>query len=179
MINFIIWLIAGAAIGFLPTLIKRDRSGLRLNIVLGIVGVFFTGYLVMPMFHLGTINQENLNFPALLISLGITIVFLAIVNSIRFFRNRGVSNDVLQSKWMQIREKINTRWNRLTEEDIDKIDGKHDRFIDILQERYGLAKRQAEEQLQGYLKAVTRKSRSSFLYDHVRNVAAAHDHDRS
>ena len=158
MINFIVWLIAGVAIGCLAALILRDRSSLLVNIVVGIIGVILTGYLLMPMLHLGTIDQGNFNFLALFVSLGITIVLLAVVNSIRFFRNRGVSDDIIKSKWAQIRTHIPTRWNKLTEEDVDKIDGDHDRFIKILQERYRCTPKQAEEQLQGYLQAAVRET---------------------
>ena len=43
--NFIIWLIAGAVIGGLATLIIR-RSNLLLNIVVGSLGGFLAGYLL-------------------------------------------------------------------------------------------------------------------------------------
>jgi len=161
--NYIVWIVAGAVIGLITVLIMRDRSWL-LNIVLGMVSAILSGYLLIPMIHLGTINQENFNTLGLLVSLGSAVALLAIVNSIRLYRNRDVPDDVLESKWIQVRNKIHTRWSRLTEEDIDKIDGKYDQFIGMLQERYGCAKEQAEDQLQGYLKAITRKSKSSFLY---------------
>jgi len=181
MINFVVWLIAGAVIGGLATVIVRDRSSLKLNIVVGIVCTILTGFLLAPMIHLGTINQEIFNIPALLVSLGTAVVVLSVVNLNRFYKNRAVSNEVITSKWKQVRDKIPTRWTRLTEDDIDKIDGKHDQFISTLQERYGCAKEQAEDQLQGYLKAITRRSKSSFLssilYDRVRNSDSAPSHD--
>jgi uncharacterized protein YjbJ (UPF0337 family) len=65
-----------------------------------------------------------------------------------------VSDDVIEAKWARVREKIHVRWGKLTEEDIDQIDGKHDEFIRILQVRYGCDKDKAEDDLQGFLRAV-------------------------
>ncbi|MEW5868535.1 MAG: hypothetical protein AB1894_04615 [Chloroflexota bacterium] len=158
MINYVIWLIAGAAIGSLAALILRDRKALLRNVFLGIVGVILSGYLLAPLLHLGTINQQDFNFPALLVALVVTMVLLAIANSVRFFRNRPVSKAVLESKWVQVRSQVGTRWNKLSKEDVDEIDGKYDRFIAVIQKRYGCGREQAEEQLQGYLKAITRKA---------------------
>jgi uncharacterized membrane protein YeaQ/YmgE (transglycosylase-associated protein family)/uncharacterized protein YjbJ (UPF0337 family) len=152
MLNFIVWLIAGAVTGGLVTfVIRRRQSILLLNIVVGSVGAFVAGYLLSPVFHISTTTSFSL--PGLLASLGGTIVLLMIVNF--FVREHTVPDAVLEGQWNRVRNKIHTRWTRLTEEDIDQIDGKHDRFIRMIQERYGCAKKQAEEQLQGYLRAIT------------------------
>jgi len=133
------------------------------------------------MIHLGTINQEIFNIPALLVSLGTAVVVLSVVNLNRFYKNRAVSNE---SYYKQVETGARIKYvpvgPGLTEDDIDKIDGKHDQFISTIQERYGCAKEQAEDQLQGYLKAITRRSKSSFLssilYDRVRNSDSAPSH---
>ena len=43
MINFIVWLIVGAIIGWLASQLMGKREGLLLNIVVGIVGAFLAG----------------------------------------------------------------------------------------------------------------------------------------
>jgi len=52
MINFIIWIIAGAVIGWVASLIMRTnkRQGLIADIVVGIVGAFLAGYFLSPAF---------------------------------------------------------------------------------------------------------------------------------
>jgi uncharacterized membrane protein YeaQ/YmgE (transglycosylase-associated protein family) len=83
MIDIIIWLIAGAIIGWLAAVIMHDRSYLLLNIIVGIVGAFLAGYILTPLFGVSTINQGNFSIPGLLISLGGAIILLAIVNLFR------------------------------------------------------------------------------------------------
>jgi uncharacterized membrane protein YeaQ/YmgE (transglycosylase-associated protein family) len=80
MINFIIWIIAGALIGWVASLIMRTnrRQGPIADIIVGIVGAFVGGYLLSPLFHVSTINEGNFSLPALLVSLGGAIILLVI-----------------------------------------------------------------------------------------------------
>jgi uncharacterized protein YjbJ (UPF0337 family) len=72
-----------------------------------------------------------------------------------------VNDDVIGRNWDLVRDKLNARWNKLTKNDIDQINGDHIRFISTLQARYGYAEDEAEDQIQRYLKAVLRFSRTS------------------
>lgn len=83
MTNFIIWIIAGAIIGWLASQLLGQREGLLLNIIVGIVGAFIAGYLLTPLLHITTINQGNFSLPALIVSLGGAIILLAVVSIIR------------------------------------------------------------------------------------------------
>jgi uncharacterized membrane protein YeaQ/YmgE (transglycosylase-associated protein family) len=88
--NFIIWLIAGAVIGWLASVLMRTNSqqGLLLDIVVGIVGAFIAGYFLSPLFGVATINQRDFSMPALLVSLGGAVILLAVVNLFRRGRVR-------------------------------------------------------------------------------------------
>ena len=85
MINFIIWIIAGALIGWVASLIMRtnSRQGTIADIVVGIVGAFVGGFFLSPLFHVSTINQGNFSLPALLVSLGGAVILLAIFKLLR------------------------------------------------------------------------------------------------
>jgi uncharacterized membrane protein YeaQ/YmgE (transglycosylase-associated protein family) len=87
--NIIIWLIAGAFIGWLASRIMGTSSqqGLILDIVVGIVGAVLAGWFLTPLFGITTINQSNFSLPALLVSLLGAIVLLAIV---KLFTRKGV-----------------------------------------------------------------------------------------
>jgi len=160
MVNLIIWLIAGAVIGGLATLIiHRRRSILLLNIVVGSVGAVVSGFLLPTFFH---INRSSL--AGLLVSLAGTIVLLMLVNF--FVREHTVTNTVIKDQWNQVRDKIHVRWSKISEEDVDQIDGNHDRFINLLEERYGIANGEAEDQLQRFLRAVINKISWSSLLHH-------------
>ena len=83
--NFIIWIIAGAVIGWIASMIMRtnSRQGLLLDIVVGIVGAFLAGLVLTPLLGIGTINQNNFSAPALLVSLAGAVLLLL---SVRLFR---------------------------------------------------------------------------------------------
>ncbi len=89
MLNFIVWLIAGAIIGWVASMLTRTPEGLLLNIIVGIVGAFVAGYLLTPLFHISTINQGNFSIPALLVSLGGAVILLVVVNLFRRGTARG------------------------------------------------------------------------------------------
>ena len=83
--NFIIWIIAGAVVGWVASVIMKTnaRQGLLLDIVVGIIGAFIAGLVLTPLLGIGTINQNNFSFPALLVSLVGAIILLAIVRLVR------------------------------------------------------------------------------------------------
>ena len=85
MVNFIVWIIAGAIIGWIASMIMgtNGQQGTILDIVVGIVGAFIAGIVLTPMFGISTINQSNFSFPALLVSLVGAILLLAVVKLLR------------------------------------------------------------------------------------------------
>lgn len=89
MINFIAWIIVGAFIGWLASLIMRTdaEQGTLLDIVVGVVGAFVAGLVVNPLVGGGNINQGNFHFVSILASLVGAIILLAVVNLFR----RGVA----------------------------------------------------------------------------------------
>ena len=86
MIDFILWLIVGALIGWLASIIMKtnSRQGMIADIIVGIVGAFVGGYFLSPLFNVSTINEGNYSIPALLVSLGGAVILLAIS---KLFRN--------------------------------------------------------------------------------------------
>ena len=84
MINLIVWLVAGALIGWLAGIVMHDQGGLVINIVVGVVGALIAGLLL----NQPTINQNVFNLNALVISLIGAIVLLAVVNLVRRGRLR-------------------------------------------------------------------------------------------
>jgi uncharacterized membrane protein YeaQ/YmgE (transglycosylase-associated protein family)/uncharacterized protein YjbJ (UPF0337 family) len=150
--NYVLWLIAGALLGWLTTIVIHNRrKDLLINLIVGVIGAFIVAYLLTPVFHFNPINQGIFNLPAMLVSLLGAAVLLAVVNFIR--RDSDVTNAVIDRKWEQIRTKIHTRWNKLTDQDLLNINSHHDELNATLQERYGITKIEADDQMQRYFKA--------------------------
>jgi uncharacterized protein YjbJ (UPF0337 family) len=57
-----------------------------------------------------------------------------------------MNNDVFQGKWKQIRGQVKVWWGKFTDDDLDKVNGEYDKFIGLLQEKYGYTRQQAEEE---------------------------------
>jgi uncharacterized membrane protein YeaQ/YmgE (transglycosylase-associated protein family) len=75
--NFIIYLIAGAVVGYVASLIMKtnSRQGPLLDIVVGIVGALLAGYIISPLLGVGTIN-DAITIPTLLVSLVGAVILL-------------------------------------------------------------------------------------------------------
>lgn len=150
MVNYIIWLIAGAVTGGLVTLlVRRRRPILLLNIAVGSVGAFVAGYLLLPLFHISTIS---FSLPGLLVSLVGAIAILAVFNFL--VREHTMANINMEDQWDLVRRKIHYRWSKITEEDVAQVNSNHDRLIGLIEERYEVSKAEAEDQLQKFLRAV-------------------------
>lgn len=82
--NIIIYLIAGAIVGYIASRIMRTNSqqGLLLDIVVGVVGAFVAGWFLSPIFGVGTIN-DAVTLPTMLVTLGGAVLLLFVVNLFR------------------------------------------------------------------------------------------------
>ena len=58
-----------------------------------------------------------------------------------------MNTDRLKGQWKQVRGKIKEQWGRLTEDDLDVIDGKRQQLLGRIQARHGVAKEEAEQQV--------------------------------
>ncbi len=63
--------------------------------------------------------------------------------------------DQVEGNWKQAQGKIKEKWGKLTDDDLTVIAGRRDALAGRLQERYGIAKDEAERQLDEYLKSDT------------------------
>jgi len=54
----------------------------------------------------------------------------------------------MQGKWKQVKGSVKERWGKLTDDDIDVINGQHDQLIGKIQERYGIAREAAKKQVE-------------------------------
>ncbi len=63
-----------------------------------------------------------------------------------------MNKDILQGKWEQVKGEIQKKWGKLTDDDIQMINGDEARLQGKLQEMYGLKKEEAEAELEKILK---------------------------
>jgi len=58
-----------------------------------------------------------------------------------------MNQDVLSTRWKQFRSELNYQWKQLTSDDLDRVQGKRDHLVVLLERRYGYARRRAEKEV--------------------------------
>jgi len=61
-----------------------------------------------------------------------------------------MNNDVIKGKWKQITGEAKKQWGKLTDDQIDQIDGDREKLIGEIQENYGVARDEAEKQVKDF-----------------------------
>ena len=61
-----------------------------------------------------------------------------------------MNQDIIKGKWTQLSGKLKQKWGKLTDDDVNLLDGHRDYLIGKLQERYGIAKEKAETQIKEF-----------------------------
>lgn len=57
-----------------------------------------------------------------------------------------MNSDILKGKWKQASGSLKENWGKLTDDDLDQIDGKLEVFQGKMQEKYGMSKDEAEKE---------------------------------
>ncbi|ARO15146.1 CsbD family protein [Ketogulonicigenium robustum] len=60
--------------------------------------------------------------------------------------------DIVKGKWAQLTGDVKAKWGELTDDDLTQINGEREKLAGKIQERYGIAKDEAEKQIDAYLK---------------------------
>jgi uncharacterized protein YjbJ (UPF0337 family) len=60
---------------------------------------------------------------------------------------------VLQGKWTQLKGQVRKQWGKLTDDDVDQIQGDAEILQGRIQERYGRTKEQAQQEVDSWLQS--------------------------
>jgi uncharacterized protein YjbJ (UPF0337 family) len=60
--------------------------------------------------------------------------------------------DRIEGNWKQVKGKVKTQWGKLTDDDFDVIAGRRDQLAGKIQERYGIKKEEAVQQVATWLR---------------------------
>ena len=59
--------------------------------------------------------------------------------------------DILKGKWKQVRGDAKKWWGKLTDDDLDRVEGDTEKLIGRVQERYGYARHDAEREVNDFI----------------------------
>jgi uncharacterized protein YjbJ (UPF0337 family) len=62
-----------------------------------------------------------------------------------------VNKDIFERKWKQVRDEVRGWWGKFTEEDLDKVDGRFEVFIGLLQEKYDYSRGRAVKEIEKHV----------------------------
>jgi len=62
--------------------------------------------------------------------------------------------DQVEGKWKQFSGKFREKWGKLTDDDWHVIGGKKDQLVGRIQERYGIAKEQAQREVDDFVRSM-------------------------
>jgi uncharacterized protein YjbJ (UPF0337 family) len=62
--------------------------------------------------------------------------------------------DQVEGQWKQYKGQAKEKWGKLTDDDLDVVDGKRQQLVGRIQERYGIAKDAAEQQADEFVKTL-------------------------
>jgi len=62
-----------------------------------------------------------------------------------------MNTDILQGKWRELKGRVKEQWGKLTDDDLDVIEGQSERLVGLLQLHYGYAKDKAEQEYKRFM----------------------------
>jgi uncharacterized protein YjbJ (UPF0337 family) len=62
--------------------------------------------------------------------------------------------DQVEGKWKQYKGQAKEKWGKLTDDDLDVVDGKRQQIVGKIQERYGISREAAEQQADEFVKSM-------------------------
>ncbi len=67
--------------------------------------------------------------------------------------------DMIEGNWKQFQGKAREQWGKLTDSDLEVAKGKRDQLAGLIQERYGVAKDEAERQVDAWTTSIDAQHR--------------------
>lgn len=61
-----------------------------------------------------------------------------------------MNTDMFEGKWEKLKGNVQRQWGKLTDDDLDVIEGDTKILVGKLQERYGMTKEAAEKEVEEY-----------------------------
>ena len=69
--------------------------------------------------------------------------------------------DQTEGKWKQLKGSVKEHWGKLTDDDLTVIAGNRDKFIGKVQERYGIAKEEAQRRADDWMQSLREADRTA------------------
>lgn len=61
-----------------------------------------------------------------------------------------MNSDEIKGKWTELKGKARSTWGEITDDDWDRIEGKREQIVGLLQQKYGRARAEAEREVDAW-----------------------------
>lgn len=61
-----------------------------------------------------------------------------------------MNKDILEGNWRQFKGNVQQKWGKITDDDLDQINGSTEKLLGVIQKNYGLARDEAEQQVKEF-----------------------------
>ena len=61
-----------------------------------------------------------------------------------------MNSDEMKGKWNQLKGSAKSQWGKLTDDELTQIEGDQDKLVGKIQEKYGVAREEAEKQVKNW-----------------------------
>jgi uncharacterized protein YjbJ (UPF0337 family) len=75
--------------------------------------------------------------------------------TVRNIMEKAMNWDQIKGQWKQYTGKAREKWGDLTDDDLERAAGGRDQLVGVVQERYGIAKEEAEKQVDSWSKELS------------------------
>jgi uncharacterized protein YjbJ (UPF0337 family) len=61
--------------------------------------------------------------------------------------DEGMNWDMIEGNWKQFKGQARQQWGKLTDDELDQVEGRREELVGRIQEKYGIARDEAERQV--------------------------------
>ncbi len=70
-----------------------------------------------------------------------------------------MNRDILAGKWKEMKGRVKEQWGKITDDELDRAEGRADQMVGLLQQRYGYTREKAEEEYDRFLQGTESEAR--------------------
>jgi uncharacterized protein YjbJ (UPF0337 family) len=63
-----------------------------------------------------------------------------------------MNTDEIAGKWKEMKGKARAKWGDITDDDWDRIEGKREQIVGLIQQKYGRAREDAEREVDEFMR---------------------------
>jgi len=62
-----------------------------------------------------------------------------------------MNEDIFKGKWKELKGSVKEKWGNLTDDEVTEVEGKTEKLVGILQEKYGYSRDKAQEEYNKFM----------------------------